>query len=69
MTQSTQIMAPASLPNIERLSLIADWQDDLRMKIARAEMIFQLHDCEFDFQPLADEVAAFKRVCACLAWR
>ena len=32
MTQSTQIMVLESLPNIEVLLLIADWQDDLRMK-------------------------------------
>jgi hypothetical protein len=52
-----------------RTAELAAWRDDLRARIARAQLIYELHDTEFDFGELADEVAAFRRVCACLAWR
>jgi hypothetical protein len=52
-----------------RTAELAAWRADLLARIARAQLIFELHDTEFDFQPLADEVAAFQRVCACLRWQ
>jgi hypothetical protein len=54
---------------IDTLSVIADWKRDLHSRIARARLIFELVDADHDFQALAAEVAAFKRACACLAWR
>ena len=53
----------------DTLEVIAEWRVDLTARIRRAQLIFLFHDCETDIQPLIEEVAAFKRVCACLAWR
>lgn len=53
----------------DTLEVIAEWKHDLQARIARARLILELHDCLTDIEPLIEEVAAFKRVCACLAWR
>lgn len=53
----------------DTLTLIADWRDDLLDRIRRTALVFELHNSEIDVQPLIEEAAAFKRVCACLGWR
>jgi hypothetical protein len=54
--------------DIERLELIADWRADLTTKIKRAEMRFELVGLDQDqTNQIAEEVAAFKKVCHCLA--
>jgi hypothetical protein len=47
--------------------LVADWRDDLRARIARARLIMELADSEYDTTVLEDEVATFKKVCRCLS--
>jgi len=56
--------------DIEQLEFVADWKDELTAKIRRAQLSFELvglHPDEVEL--LAAEVAAFKKVCCCLAWR
>lgn len=56
-------------PDLDTLEVIADWKDDLRARIARTQLIFELCDCDVDFQPLVEEVQQFKKCCRCLMWR
>jgi hypothetical protein len=51
------------------LAVIADWKQELLNKIERTKLIFQLHDCNTDIEPLLEEVAAYKRCCRALSWR
>jgi hypothetical protein len=44
--------------DIDTLTTIADWKADLQARIARAMLIFQLHDSSTDFQPLIEEALA-----------
>ena len=53
----------------DTLDTIATWRAALLDRIARALLVFELHDCETDILPLIEEVTAFKRVCACIGWR
>jgi hypothetical protein len=53
----------------DQLEMIADWKDDLRRRIWRAQMIFELADFDHDFGPLQQEVEDFKRVCRSIRWR
>jgi len=54
----------------DMLSVIANQRDDLRRRIAYARLRFELvglDDGELD--QLVDQIAEFRRVCACRAWR
>jgi hypothetical protein len=53
----------------DQLEIVADWRDDLRARINRAVLVFLYDDVDADLDALAAEVASFRRVCACLAWR
>jgi hypothetical protein len=53
----------------DRLETIAAWKEDLLARIRRAQLMFELVNCDIDIGPLVDELTDFKRVCACLAWR
>jgi hypothetical protein len=63
------IMSSACMPDLDLLSLIADWKQSLRNRIAQAELIFELVDTNVDFAPLVLEVEQFSRCCRALAWR
>jgi hypothetical protein len=55
--------------DLDQLELIADWKDDLRSRIDRARLRFELIGLGPDEQEqLEDEVQQFKRVCAYIAW-
>jgi hypothetical protein len=56
-------------PDIEILETIAAWKEDLRARIRRAELRFELLDAEFDFSDLQEEVADFVRACRAVMWR
>ena len=51
------------------LAMMADWAAELRARIARIMLVYELHDVDVDFTELAAEVTAFKRVIACIRWR
>jgi hypothetical protein len=53
----------------DTIEIIADWRDDLLIRIARAQIRFELiglDDIEQD--QLVAEVEEFKRACRCIAW-
>jgi hypothetical protein len=53
----------------EVLFVIADWKDDLRSRIRRALLRFELVGLnEAEQDQLAAEVEEFKRVCRALIW-
>lgn len=54
---------------VDTLEIIADWKDDLRARIARRQLIFELVDFDVPFDDLVDETNTFKRVCRALKWR
>jgi hypothetical protein len=58
---------PAHRP-VDTRETLATWREDLSDRIARAQLVFELHDCGIDLSQLNEEVKAFKRCCAALAW-
>jgi hypothetical protein len=54
--------------DLDTLERMATWREDLTERIARTQLIFELHDTETDFSQLVAEVEAFKRVCRGLMW-
>ena len=50
--------------HVATLEIIAAWRDELRKRLARAE----LADANVDIDGLADEVALFKRLCRAIGW-
>jgi hypothetical protein len=54
---------------LEELEHIDAWARELRARLARMRLIFELVDCDVDFEQLQNEVAEFARVCRCLTWR
>lgn len=53
----------------EALAIIADWRDDLMVRVDRARLRYELIGLpEEEQQALEDEVAAFKHCCRVLAW-
>jgi hypothetical protein len=54
----------------EQLEIIADWRDDLTIRIRRARLAFELVGLDVAEQDrLIAEVEEFRRTCRCLAWR
>ena len=54
---------------VDTLQIIADWKDDLRARIARRQLVFELLDYDVPYDDLVDQGQTFKRVCRGLAWR
>jgi hypothetical protein len=53
----------------EALEVIANWRDELRERIARAKLRFELVGLDNEEQQaLVAEICDFKRICRCLAW-
>lgn len=53
----------------DTLEAILDWRDELLSRIRRAQLRFELLDCELDTSELEAEVAEFVCLCQRLAWR
>jgi hypothetical protein len=47
---------------LDRDTKLGEWAIDLRARLWQAEQRFLFDDFDFDFSPLAAEVAAYKRV-------
>jgi len=53
----------------EANTVIAEWHDELRVRIARARLKFELIGLDTDkHEALVSEVADFKRVCRAIGW-